>query len=121
MANLDSAIRELREERRATELQMEKLDSAISVLQSLSGGVSAAPSNGAHPKHIISARARRRMALAQRARRSKERLGSSLGPASKQSVKETPRVLSAQARRKIAAAQRARWARVRSEAAKKAA
>ena len=121
MANLDSAIQELREQRRATELQMEKLDSAITVLQSLNGQrVSAVSSNGARPKRIISATARRRMALAQRARRSKERLGSSISPASKQSVKKTVRVLSAQARRKIAAAQRARWARVRGEAAKAA-
>lgn len=118
MANLDSAIQELREQRRATELQIEKLDSAISVLQSLSGRHVSVPSNnGVHPKRIISAAARRRMAQAQRARRSKERQSGT----GKQSTSRTPRVLSAQARRKIAAAQRARWARVRRQRAKKAA
>jgi hypothetical protein len=118
MANLDSAIQELREQRRTTELQMEKLDSAISVLESLSGErLSMAPNNGAHPKRIISAAARRRMARAQRARRSKEREGSGAMAAMKEGNKKTRRVLSAQARRKIAAAQRARWARVRGQKA----
>jgi hypothetical protein len=118
MANLDSAIQELREQRRATELQMEKLDSAISVLQSLTGGYVSVPSNnGVRPKRIISTSARRRMALAQKARRSKERQSTT----GEQNTKRTPRLLSAQARRKIAAAQRARWARVRSQGAKKAA
>ena len=114
MANLNDALQQLREQREQAQLQVEKLNSAISVLEDLYGrGSSTAARNGIQPKRVVSAIARRRMAQAQRARWAKVRGGAKSGAApSKAPVR---RILSAAARRKIAAAQRARWARVRAQ------
>ncbi len=107
MANLGNALQELREERSGTQLRLEKLDQAISAIESLNGtGVS---QNTRQTKRIISAASRRKMAQAQKARWAKVK-GHAV------SVKPK-RTMSASARRKIAAAQRARWAKLR--AAKK--
>src|ERR1035438_883867 len=66
MANLEIALQQLREERSRTQLQVETLDQAISVIESLNGtGVSRRSSR---PTRIVSAVSRRRMAQAQRAR-----------------------------------------------------
>ena len=121
MANLDNALQQLREERSQSQLQIKKLDSAISVLEGLVGeNRSRVIRNGAQPNRVISAAARRRMAQAQRARWAKVRKQSAQAgkPAGTSPAKRT---LSATARRKIAAAQRARWARVRAQQTKKAA
>jgi hypothetical protein len=122
MANLDNAIEQLRQERKQAQLRIERLDSAIVVLESLTGKSSAISRNGVHPKRVVSATARRRMARAQRARWAKlrkgphsARRGKSVGTA------RVKRTLSVTARRKIAAAQRARWAQVRAQQSKKAA
>jgi hypothetical protein len=122
MANLASAIQELREQRKTVELQIDKLTSAISLLESITGLLpSAATNNGARPKRVISAAARRHMAHAQRARRSEEHRRANSGHATAASTKKRPRVMSAAARRKIAAAQRARWAKVRRQLVRRAA
>ena len=123
MANLNNAIRQLRQERKHAQLQIEKLDSAISVLEGLTGSISAIPTrNGSRPKRKVSAAARRRMARAQKARWAKPRKGSaSLHTAKADGAPRVKRTLSPAARRKIAAAQRARWAQVRAEQSKKAA
>jgi hypothetical protein len=123
MANLDNAIQQLRQDRKQAQLQLEKLDSAIVVLEGLTGRSSAtASSDGARPKRVVSAVARRRMARAQKARWAKLRKGSHPARAGKPaSVARGKRTLSIAARRKIAAAQRARWAQVRSQQAKKVA
>ena len=105
MANLTNALQELREERKQAQLHVEKLDQAISVIESLNG--SGASRNATRPTRIISAASRRKMALAQRARWAKAN-----GQAPK--PKHT---MSAASRKKIAAAQRARWAKLK--AAKK--
>jgi peptidoglycan hydrolase CwlO-like protein len=115
MANMNDALQQLREQREQVQLQVDKLNSAISVLEDLFGrNSSTAARNGGRPKRVVSAIARRRMAQAQRARWAKVRGGAkSSGTApSKAPVR---RILSAAARRKIAAAQRARWARVRAQ------
>ena len=123
MASLDNAIQELRKDRKLAQLQVEKLDSAIVVLEGLTGRNSAIVSrNGAQPKRVVSVAARRRMARAQRARWAKLRKG----PHSAQPVKvagtaRVKRTLSIAAKRKIAAAQRARWAQVRAQQTKKVA
>ena len=117
MANLNNAIRQLRQERKHAQLQVEKLDSAISVLEGLTGSSSAtATRNGSQPKRRVTAASRRRMARAQRARWARSRKGSPANGAPR--VKRT---LSPAARRKIAVAQRARWAEVRAQQSKKAA
>jgi hypothetical protein len=101
MANLEIALQQLREERSRTQLQVETLDQAISVIESLNGtGVSRRSSR---PTRIVSAVSRRRMAQAQRARWAKTR-----GRAAK-----PKRTISAAGRKRIAAAQRARWAKIR--------
>ena len=119
MANLSNALQELRAERSRAQSQIEKLDQAISVIESLNGsGVSR---NGNQPTRIISAASRRKMALAQKARWANVRKGpqSTVGTTKAASATPAKRTMSAAARKKIAAAQKARWAKVK--AAKKAA
>jgi len=109
MANLENALRELRTERKQAQLQVERLDQAISVIESLDGsGTSRHPNQ---PKRIISAASRRKMALAQKARWVKARKESQAATAG--SVHKKGHTMSASSRRKIAAAQRARWAKIR--------
>jgi len=123
MANLENAIEQLRQDRKQAQLQVEKLDLAISVLEGLAGSSSATASrNGAQPKRVVTAAARRRMARAQRARWAKLRKGPhSVRPGKAASAARMKRTLSLTARSKIAAAQRARWAQVRAQQSKKAA
>jgi hypothetical protein len=123
MANLTDALQQLREERERVQSQVEKLDSAISVLQDLGGGNgSSAVRTSSRGGRVVSAVARRRMATAQRARWAKVRQKTQTPDTNKPLTTSSPkRTLSAAARRKIAAAQRARWARVKARQAKKAA
>jgi len=99
MANLKrlaSIVSELRAERTNLANQLKRVDAALSVLGKL-GGTSSYTKRG----HTLSASARRRMSLAQRARWAKTR-----GRAAK-----PKRTISAAGRKRIAAAQRARWAK----------
>ena len=107
MPSLGNALQELRKDRSATQLRLEKLNEIISGIESLNGAGTA--EHTSQPKRIISAASRRKMAQAQRARWAKV---NGRGPKPK-------RTISAAGRRRIAAAQRARWAKVR--AGKKAA
>ena len=117
MPNLSNTLHELRAERSQAQLHVEKLDKAISVIESLNG--SGTSGNAIQPKRIISAASRRKMALAQKARwaRVGKELKPVVAPTSSSSAK---RIMSASARRKIAAAQKARWAKVRAEQKKAA-
>jgi len=112
MANLGNALQELREERSGTQLRLEKLDQAISAIESLNGAGGSRTTT--QTPRIVSAASRRKMALAQKARWAK-RAGK--GQAAKTKPKRT---LSPSARRKIAAAQRARWAKVKAQQKKAA-
>ncbi len=104
MSNLSGALSELRLERSKIRQQLEKLDEAISALETISGS----STSGRRGKRVISAASRRKMALAQRARWAKVRESSSPGAKPSASLRKP---LSIAARRKIAAAQRARWAK----------
>src|SRR5437763_16804715 len=122
MANMNDALQQLREQREQAQLQLDKLNSAISVLEDLFGrNGSTAQRNTAsrntaqQGKRVVSALARRRMAEAQRARWARARGGSSSSTAKAPSKAPVRRILSAAARRKIAAAQRARGARGRAQ------
>ena len=106
LQGLVSIVSELRVERTNLINQLKHVDAALSVLGKLNGG-----SSYTEPRRTVSSTARRKMSLAQKARRAKENR--------KTGVSNPKRTMSAAARRKIAAAQRARWARVR--AANKAA
>jgi hypothetical protein len=104
MANLNDVLRQLREEHKQAQQQVEKLDEAISVISGLvTRNGSTAALNGAHPKRFVSVVSRRRMAQAQQARWARLRKG----PQSEKASSGTParRTLSIAARRKIAAAQ----------------
>jgi hypothetical protein len=103
MANLAGVLRELTQER-------DRLNQVIQVIGNLFGrnrtGVRAR-----RPKRTLSAAARRKISLAQKARWAKTR----------RAAPTTVRTMSHAARSKIAAAQRARWAKVRQRQEKKAA
>jgi hypothetical protein len=119
MGNLTSALQELRAERKQAQLQVEKLDQAISVIESLNGSGTLGRAN--QPTRIISAASRRKMAQAQRARWARARKESQPVETARTTV-STPakRTMSAAARRKIAAFQRARWAKLRAQQKKAA-
>jgi hypothetical protein len=107
MANLKglaSVVSELREERTNLVNQLRHVDAALSVLGKLSG-----ERRYTKRGRSLSASARKRISLAQKARWAK----------AKGHAPKPKRTISAAGRRKIAAAQRARWAKVR--AGKKAA
>ena len=115
MGNLNNALQELRAERKQAQLHVEKLDQAISVIESLNG--SRAPQQANQPTRVISAASRRKMAQAQRARWAKARKESQPAAAIGKPTDSAPvkRTMSASARRKIAAFQRARWAKIKQQ------
>src|SRR6266567_1590902 len=119
MANLDNALQQLRAERQVAQLHVERLDQAISVIESLNGSGASRKTN--QPTRTVSAASRRKMARAQRARWANARKGSQPAAGAAKTISTAPakRTMSMSARRKIAAAQRARWARAK--AGKKAA
>jgi len=117
MSNLSSALQQLRQEQKQAEHRVEKLRSAISVIEGLVGR-NGSGANGAGPGRVISAAARRRMALAQKLRWAKVRQGSKPAAGKTKTVSPVKRTLSAATRRNLAAAQRSRWAKFK--AAKKA-
>jgi hypothetical protein len=119
MSNLTNALQQLRAERQVAQLHMEKLDQAISVIESLNGSGTSGKSN--QPTRIISAASRRKMAAAQKARWARAGKGSQPVASVAKTMGSAParRTISAAGRRKIAAAQRARWAKLK--AGKKAA
>jgi hypothetical protein len=119
MGNLANALQELRAERKQAQLQVQKLDQAISVIESLNGVGTLGKSN--QPTRVISAASRRKMAQAQRARWAKAREKSQpIALAKTTASAPVKHVMSASARRKIAAAQRARWAKVKAQQKKAA-
>jgi len=99
MGNLTSALQELRAERKQAQLQVEKLDQAISVIESLNGA--GRVRHGNQPTRIISAASRRKMAQAQRARWARVRKESQPAATTKTTA-STPvkRTMSAAARRR---------------------
>ncbi len=99
---LASFVSELRVERTNLANQLKHVDAALSVLGKLGGG-----SSYTKPRHTVSASARKRMSLAQKARWAK----------AKSHAPKPKRTISAAVKKRIAAAQRARWAKLK--AAKK--
>ena len=109
LKGLVSIVSELRGERTNLVTQLKHIDAALSVLGKLNSG-----SFYTKPRHTLSASARKKISLAQKARWAKR-------AALDQSTKVTPkRTMSASARRKIAAFQRARWAKVKAQQRKAA-
>ena len=100
LAGLAGFVSELKATRSNLANQLRHVDAALSVLGKLGGG-----SSYTKRGHTVSALARKRMSLAQRARWAKAK-----GQAGKLKPKRT---ISAAGRRRIAAAQRARWAKLK--------
>ena len=123
MGNLSGALQQLRAERKQAQSHLEKLNQAISVIESLNGSGASRATNQptritSAPTRKVSAASRRKMALAQQARWAKIRKESKpagVGVAKTTSSAPVKRTMSAAARRKIAAAQRARWAKVKAQ------
>ena len=111
MPNLKDALQQLRQERSRAQAEVEKLDEAISVIESLNG--SGIFRKGTRATRTVSAASRRKMAQAQKARWARHRRKSP--PAKKTSLAPVKRTMSASARKKIAVAQRARWAKVKAQ------
>jgi len=107
MANLKglaSFVSALRIERGSLVDRLRHVDAALSVLGKLNGGSSYTKS-----RHRMSAAARRKISLAQKARWAK----------AKGHAPKPKRTISAAGRKRIAAAQRARWAKVRAQQKKR--
>jgi hypothetical protein len=102
---LASVVSELRVERTNLVNQLKHVDAALSVLGKLNGGRSYTK-----PRHTLSAAARKKISLAQKARWAKRTAtnGQVVGVKPK-------RTMSASSRKKIAAFQRARWAKVKQQ------
>ncbi len=92
---MSGVVQQLKKERERAQRQVQRIDEAIAAL----GGIS---SNGT--SRAMSAAARRRISLAQKARWAKQRTA------------KPKHTISAAGRKRIAAAQRARWAKVKSAA-----
>jgi hypothetical protein len=120
MGNLSSALQQLRAERKQAQVQVEKLDHAISVIESLNGVGTSGKAN--QPTRTISAASRRKMAQAQRARWAKARNESRPVVALAKTTGSAPakHTMSTAARRRIAAFQKARWAKIKAQQKKAA-
>jgi hypothetical protein len=103
---LASVVSELRVERTNLVNQLKHVDAALSVLGKLNGG-----SSYTKPRHTLSAAARKKISLAQKARWAKRTAtnGQAVG------VKPKRTTMSAASRKKIPAFQRARWAKVKQQ------
>jgi hypothetical protein len=98
MGNLSAVVQQLRTERERVQKEVQRIDAALSALGSLRP-------NGSH--YTMSASARKKISLAQKARWAKQHASGSSETAK--------RTVSLASRRKMAAAQRARWAKVKSQ------
>ncbi|PYX64966.1 MAG: hypothetical protein DMG74_10615 [Acidobacteria bacterium] len=110
MSNLSRILIDLQARRNQTQRELGHLDAAIAALHGLNGrsGKSTSRAGAIKPRRVMSAAARRKIAIAKKAWWANKSSNAALGASHK-------RTLSLSARRKIAAAQRARWARVRQE------
>jgi hypothetical protein len=94
MGNLSVAVGLLKQEREQARKAVERIDVALAALEGTN-------SNGS-TRHTMSAAARRKISLAQKARWEKQK-----------SNDKPKRTISAAGRKRIAAAQRARWAKIK--------
>jgi hypothetical protein len=99
MANLTGVVQQLKKAHAKAQGDVKRLGAALAALGSLTGRSPA--------RRTLSAAARRKISLAQKARWAKGRSNTQKGTARRK------RRISAAGRRKIASAQRARWAKVK--------
>ena len=103
MANLSGVVQQLKKEHARAEGEAKRLGAALAALGSLTGRTRA------RKRPTLSAAARRKISLAQKARWAKRSANTQRDTA------RPKRKMSAAGRRKIAAAQKARWAKVRAD------
>jgi hypothetical protein len=105
MGSLSGVVEDLKKELKKAQHAVQRFTAALKALESLS-------SNGGR---TLSASARKKMSLAQKARWSKARNGlkPATGAAKTPASAPAKRTMSASARTKIAAAQRKRWAKLK--------
>jgi hypothetical protein len=103
MPNLTGVVQQLKKERAKAQGEVNRLDAALAALGNLTGR------SPAGKRRTLSAAARRKISLAQKARWAKRSTNTQTGAAR---PKRPKRTMSVAGRRKIAAAQRARWAKV---------
>jgi hypothetical protein len=101
MANLSGVVQQLKKAHSKAQEEVKRLGAALAALGSLTGR------SPARRRGTLSAAARRKISLAQKARWAKR------ASKSQASTARPKRTMSAAARRKIAAAQRARWAKLK--------
>src|SRR5216683_5027879 len=101
MTNLSGVVQQLKKARARAQGEVQRLSAALAALGNLTGR------SPVRKRRTLSAVARRKMSLAQKARWAKRSSTSQAGTG------RPKRTMSAAARRKIAAAQRARWAKVK--------
>src|SRR4029077_19249088 len=102
LKSLESIVSQLREQRTSLVNELRHVDAALAVLGKLEGGRSYTEPRR-HRRRTMSAAARRKISLAQKARWAKRNNG--------QEGARSKRHVSAASRRKMAIAQRARWAK----------
>jgi hypothetical protein len=101
MANLSGVVQQLKKAHAKAQAEVDRLGAALAALGSMTGR------SLARKRRTLSAAARRKISVAQKARWAKGRSNTQKGTA------RPKRRISAVGRRKIAAAQRARWAKVK--------
>ena len=99
MANLSGVVQQLKKAHAEAQGEVKRLGAALAALGSLAGSPTG-------KRRTLSAAARRKISLAQKARWAKRGSNTQKGAA------KPRRTMSSAGRRKIAAAQRARWAKV---------
>lgn len=99
MGNLSAVVGLLKKEREQAQKAVERIDAAIAALGSINSGGST--------RHTMSAAARRKISLAQKARWAKQK-----------SNDKPKRTISEAGRKRIAAVQRARWAKIKAKSRK---
>ena len=100
MANLSGVVQQLKKAHAEAQGEVQRLSAALAALGNLTG-------RPGRKRRTLSAVARRKISLAQKARWAKR------SSKTRTSTAKPKRKMSAAARRKIAAAQRARWAKVK--------
>jgi hypothetical protein len=110
MGNLSEVVGYLKKE----------LDGAQHEVQRFTAALAALGSSGSNGRHTLSADARRRISLAQKARWAKSRIGSKPAAVTASAPLKGTRTISAAGKKRIAAPARQRWAKLRA-AKKKAA
>src|ERR1700730_11037545 len=100
MANLSGVVQQLRKAQAKAQKEADRLGAALAALGTLTGR------SATRKLRTLSAAARRKISLAQKARWAKRRTNTQKGKA------RPKHRMTAAARRKIAAAQRVRWAKV---------